>query len=415
MNYFLKWYNRMAKGFMEHLKSRYCFEKIAIYGAGDYGRQLGNILKNIGVTVSFFCDRDQVKQGRKIDEILCVSLQDMENDRERLLVMVPLYNPDQADEIVQMLYENGFLNVDREYAHALVKLYGIFPVAQDEKLWNEFPPLGHFYSLYPAIEEIQQCKEKLFQEQTAVSDIDFHLPEQLNLLGQMNQLYGDLPDWPGISKTHTDTQYRFRYDNSAFSASDAVGLHTMMRILKPKQVVEVGSGYSSAVLLDTNEYYLENQSRLAFIEPFPQLLESLLKPQDQIELFPRKLQDIPLDFFDRLQAGDILFIDSTHVSKIGSDVNYLFFQILPRLHQGVYIHFHDIFYPFEYPEQWINRGVVWNEIYLLRAFLQNNDAYEIIFFHNMLEKVCMNKLLENWPAQLPVRGGSCWIQKARKK
>ena len=82
-----------------------------------------------------------------------------------------------------------------------------------------------------------------------------------------------------------------------------------------------------------------------------------------------KLQDVDLKEFDKLKSGDVLFIDSTHVSKIGSDVNYLFFEILPRLHRGVYIHIHDIFYPFEYPKDWIDEGRAWNENYILRAFL----------------------------------------------
>lgn len=204
---------------------------------------------------------------------------------------------------------------------------------------------------------------------------------------------------------------RYRYNNPGLSPGDAIGLHCMLRILSPKRVLEVGSGYTSAVMLDTNEFYLNNQVKLKFIEPYPSLLKSLLKPSDEIELLPMRLQDVSLNTFEELEEGDILFIDSTHVSKIGSDVNYLFFDILPRLKRGVYIHLHDIFYPFEYPKEWIFSGRIWNELYLLRAFLQNNNDYKILFFQNMMEKKHMDKFLEKWPLDIPVYGGSIWLKK----
>lgn len=112
-----------------------------------------------------------------------------------------------------------------------------------------------------------------------------------------------------------------------------------------------------------------------------------------------------------MEEGDVLFIDSIHVSKVGSDVNYLFFEISPRLKKGVYIHLHDIFYPFEYPKEWIFSGKVWNELYLLRAFLQNNYNYKILFFQNIMEKRHKDKFMEKWPLNAPIHGGSIWLQK----
>lgn len=119
-----------------------------------------------------------------------------------------------------------------------------------------------------------------------------------------------------------------------------------------------------------------------------------------------------LEFFGQLEFGDILFIDSTHVSKAGSDVNYLLFEILPRLKSGVYIHFHDIFYPFEYPEEWVlHSDMIWNELYVLRAFLQNNQEYSIKFFQNFMEQEYGDLYLEHWPLKEKPHGGSLWIQK----
>ena len=131
----------------------------------------------------------------------------------------------------------------------------------------------------------------------------------------------------------------------------------------------MGSGYSSCVILDTNELFFNNNISCIFIEPYPQLQESLLKEndKDKIEIIPKRLQDVEVSKFSSLSSGDILFVDSTHVSKVDSDVNYIFFEILPSLTNGVYIHFHDIFYPFEYPKEWIYEGRAWNENYILRA------------------------------------------------
>ncbi len=157
----------------------------------------------------------------------------------------------------------------------------------------------------------------------------------------------------------------------------------MLRILSPKKFIEVGSGFTSAVTLDTNEFYLDNKIELTFIKPNANLLKSILKKTDNINLIEKGLQDVPLDVFEQLESGDVLFIDSTHVSKIGSDVNYLFFEILPRLKKGVYIHLHDIFYPFEYPKQWILDGM--NSIYS-GPFCKIIRTILLYFF-----KICLRK------------------------
>lgn len=114
--------------------------------------------------------------------------------------------------------------------------------------------------------------------------------------------------------------------------------------------------------------------------------------------------------FSELKANDILFIDSTHVSKLGSDVNSIFFNILPRLNSGVIIHLHDIFWPFEYPASWIQDGRAWNEIYILRAMLQHNKDYSILFFSDYLRNTYFNWFSENVPLFLRNSGGNFWIK-----
>jgi Methyltransferase domain len=172
----------------------------------------------------------------------------------------------------------------------------------------------------------------------------------------------------------------------------------MLRYLQPQKIVEIGSGYSSAVVLDTNELFLDHRIDCTFIEPYPDRLRSLLRSGDRIRLIESRVQGVDFGVLTALEPGDVLFIDSSHVSKAGSDVNHIIFNILPRIRSGVYIHFHDIFYPFEYPADWISIGIAWNELYLLRGFLQNNHDYEIQFFSSFLQDQFRDRVLDALPA-----------------
>jgi predicted O-methyltransferase YrrM len=247
-----------------------------------------------------------------------------------------------------------------------------------------FVPNGHFYSPIPAQRELRRDSARIFKEwPRGLSGLDLREDAQRLLLEKFIEMYADLPfgDVPNDG-------LRYGYKNEAYSYSDGIFLNCMLRHVRPKRVVEVGSGYSSCMLLDTNERWFGNSIGCTFIEPYPKLLYSLLKPGDQerIEVLPNRVQDVEPSVFASLQENDVLFIDSTHVSKIGSDVNHLFFDVLPALAPGVYVHFHDIFYPFEYPRNWAEQGRGWNEIYLLRAFLQYNSEFEVVVFNTFLAK-----------------------------
>jgi hypothetical protein len=133
--------------------------------------------------------------------------------------------------------------------------------------------------------------------------------------------------------------------------------------------------------------------------------------EKRMELIPRLVQDVDRGIFQELQANDILFIDSSHVSKAGSDVHLLVFDVLPRLASGVYVHIHDIFYPFEYPKNWIYDGRSWNEAYLIRAFLQHNSDFEIYCFGSYLDRYAQKDLAELLPTCLKAPGQSLWIRR----
>lgn len=274
---------------------------------------------------------------------------------------------------------------------------------------NLFPP-GHFYSPIPAIADLERDRARIFGPPGR------ELPGiELNDAGQVSlmQKFADefYPDMPFEEKPAEGRRYGFA--NTAYAHTDAIFLHCMIRHARPRRIIEVGSGHSSCVTLDTNELFFGNAIDCTFIEPFPKLLNSLLKPGDaeRIKLIGTRVQDVDLAVFDSLEANDILFIDSTHVSKTGSDVNYLFFEVLPRVKPGVFIHFHDIFYPFEYPERWALQGRAWNEAYLLRAFLQFNKQFSVVLFAHYLVTFHRAALIAGMPKCAGNFGGNIWLRR----
>jgi predicted O-methyltransferase YrrM len=272
-----------------------------------------------------------------------------------------------------------------------------------------FVPPGHFYSPIPSFADIQRDESRIFAAiPRSIPGIELHEAEQLKLLESLSRYYASIP----FSADKTD-RLRYHYQNPMYSYSDAIFLHSMIRHLKPRRIIEIGSGYSSCAMLDTNELFFDGSIQLTFVEPYPKQLLSLIRKDDErsIRVIPQCLQNIGLEVFETLEANDILFIDSTHVSKIDSDVNRIIFTILPILAPGVQIHFHDVFYPFEYPRDWFHKGIAWNEIYILRAFLQYNTAFRIVLMNTFMEHFHRTFFEEHMPLCLKNPGGSIWIRK----
>ncbi len=277
------------------------------------------------------------------------------------------------------------------------------------KVLKRFAPPGHFFSPIPSLDEIRKDESRIFESvPREIIGVDLHEAEQLILLHELALYYQEMP-----FRSHKIEGLRYYFENPAYSYSDAIILHCMIRYLKPKRILEVGSGFSSCVTLDTNELFYNDSISTTFIEPYPRLLMSLVKEKDKerVRLLPYRLQDVDISEFEALGENDILFIDSTHVSKVNSDVNRIFFEILPRLSPGVYIHFHDIFYPFEYPKEWVYEGRAWNEAYMLRTFLQYNSAFRIVLMNTFMERYHESFFHERMPLCLKDTGGSIWIRK----
>ena len=268
---------------------------------------------------------------------------------------------------------------------------------------------GHFHSAIPSMEEVRRDAARIFDRtDRAIAGIDLNVEGQLATLGRLAAFYPECP-YEGTPRPGL----RYRPDNTWFDPMDAVFLYGMMRDVRPRRIIEVGSGFSSMVMLDTNEHFFDRKIRLTFIEPNDARLRSGLKREDldTAELVNAQVQNVPLDRFDALESGDILFIDSSHVSKIGSDVNHLFFEVLPRLRAGVMIHVHDIFFPFEYPMAWLERNRYWTESYLVRAFLQFNAAFKITAWNNYLHTHHREALVGAMPLCAET-GSSLWLRRA---
>jgi predicted O-methyltransferase YrrM len=276
---------------------------------------------------------------------------------------------------------------------------------------NALYPAGHFYSTIISVEDIKKRQDEIWRKREidGIDGIDLNTQEQIDLVKELSRFYDELP----FAITKQDN-IRYYFDNDYYSYNDGIMLYSMIRHFKPKRIIEVGSGYSSAIMLDTNQLFFNNEIKLTFIEPYPDRLYSLLKESDKrsSEIIVSNLQQVPLEHFEKLNAGDILFIDSTHVVKTGSDVNYILFEIMPRLKQGVLIHFHDVFYPFEYPKDWVFRGFNWNEDYFLKAFLMYNNEFKIKLFSEYLHKH-HKEIFQNMPLTYKNPGGNIWLEKVK--
>lgn len=270
---------------------------------------------------------------------------------------------------------------------------------------------GHFSSPVVMPEEIKDRIDTIFKiKKELLPGIDINETEQFNLLTKIGKYYSDL-SFPAEKKNG----YRYYYNNTYFSYNSAIELFGIIRHFEPKRIVEVGSGFSSALILDTNDLFMNNSITCTFVDPYPNRLLSLLNDNDRSQhtILPNKVQEIDLNCFFELQENDILFIDSSHVSKTGSDLNFMLFKVLPYLKKGVIVHFHDVFYPFEYPKEWVMTpsGFGWNECYLLRAFLMYNTSYEILFFNSYLEYFFTDWFKQHMPDCLKQQGGSLYIKK----
>lgn len=270
-------------------------------------------------------------------------------------------------------------------------------------------PAGHYYSPIPKHEDVKIYLKKQKGCEIDLPDINFQVEAQEQTLLRYKEYYNELP----FQERQDGGGCRYHYDQDWFCYADAIFLYAFLRDKKPRRIVEVGSGYSSAVILDTVELFFYEQPEITFIDPYPDRLRNILRNDDagQVRVLEIPMQEAPKEVFLSLCEGDLLFIDSSHVLKFGSDLHYLFTQILPFLPKGVYVHFHDIIYPFEYFSKWLLEGRYWNEAYYLRAFLAHNDSWSIHFFNSYVCIRFHDYIQDNMPLCIRNTGGSLYLKR----
>lgn len=271
-------------------------------------------------------------------------------------------------------------------------------------------PAGHYYSPIPDRDELLALLAVPRPIQHEIPGIDLNRDRQEALLHEYRKYYDDLP----FPESRTEGE-RFFYDNGWFCHADAIFLYSFLRHFQPRRIIEVGSGFSSAVMLETVQREFQELPRMTFIDPDTSRLRGLLTDKDSecSEVIESRVQDVSPEIFDSLQDGDLLFIDSSHIVKLGSDVSLLMFEILPRLKPGVFVHFHDVFFPFTYPDEWLKQGRYWNENYFLRAFLSYNSAWEIVFFNTYVAQEFEGYLQQEMPLCLKNTGGSLYLRRTK--
>ncbi len=269
-------------------------------------------------------------------------------------------------------------------------------------------PAGHYYSPIPDPADLLQREQKIWSSRPALAGVDMQVAQQLELLQNLRPHLAAI-DYPVDAPPEPD---RYYYANGMFPVLDAEFLFGALCLFRPRRVIEVGSGFSSLVMADANRRAFGGSIDITCIEPYPR--EFLKAGVEGISrLVTARLQDVDLAIFDQLDSGDVLFIDSSHVSKTGSDVNLLFFEVLPRLKSGVYVHLHDIFLPDEYPRAWvIDEERSWSEQYLLHSFLMFNSQWRVVWMsYYMLTRhaQAVSAVFPRCPAL--GHGGSFWMQR----
>jgi hypothetical protein len=234
---------------------------------------------------------------------------------------------------------------------------------------------NHFYWPVPNLSELEQ---QHWPAGRLDATVDLRFPAQLKFLRQLASEYA--PEWNFPERPTSDSAYH--YNNGFFESVDAEVAYSFVRRFKPSRIIEVGGGFSTRLLTQALRANFELngvQAELTTIDPG---LQSSRNPAPSVstEVIPRPVQEIDLDLFSSLDEGDILFLDSSHVVRVGSDVVYEYLEILPRVRKGVLIHAHDIFLPCDYPLSWVVDNLsFWNEQYLLLAFLSFNSSFEVLW------------------------------------
>lgn len=286
-----------------------------------------------------------------------------------------------------------FRTVPVRAAHHLLFLAQNRPDLSDR--WGYHIRPIHYYEPLPDFRSI--TTEQITRHRT-YPGIDFNWNEQLTLVNELTAYSNEL------------RELQFDFHNGFFNGFDAAVYYSLIRHLQPQRIVEIGGGYSTQIA--DRALARNGTGKLTCIEPYPE--ERLNGAKLNLELITKRVEEIDVGFFSSLEANDILFIDSSHTVKFGSDVCFEFLEVLPRLKPGVWIHVHDIFFPHDYPKEWlIERRQAWNEQYLLEAFLSFNSRFSVELANYWFCLDHLDEAARLWPRELSPSYGACsfWMKR----
>lgn len=235
----------------------------------------------------------------------------------------------------------------------------------------------HFYSPLPDIRKLMKNRARWLKEYE-VFGFDWNLDYQKKINEEISVFKDELETLEPYE------QILKKGFGEGFPIIESFYLYCFIRYLKPKKVIEVGSGMSTYYTLQAclkNKEETGSFADLICVEPYPRKAFFQFENDGLIKFHHSEVQNIPLDLFKELDKGDVLFIDSSHVLKIDSDVTYLYLTVLPNLKEGVIIHIHDICFPYLtlIPEdKRFRSSLLWNETSILAAMLTGNDSFEIL-------------------------------------
>ncbi len=278
-------------------------------------------------------------------------------------------------------------------------------------LWiGVWPIIDHYYEPLFNMKNLRQPLSSV----RYLPGIDLREKEQIAFLESFD--YSD--EINKIPWDNNGKDYKYFFDNESFSGGDADILYSMIRKYKPHKIIEIGSGYSTLMIieaLDANKQEAEAQGESYYcehtcIEPYemPWLEKTTAK------ILRSKVEEIDKSVFTSLQENDILFIDSSHIIRPQGDVLKEYLEILPLLQKGVLVHIHDIFTPRDYADDWLlNRVRFWNEQYLLEAFMTCNNSYEIVLAANYMKNYHFDLMKKRCPMieKTKLEVGSFWIRR----
>jgi SAM-dependent methyltransferase/thymidine kinase len=384
---------------------RICFLEMGYASEGIYKDQLPELIDRAWVMRT-------MEQSEMFEDIRCYDAKEHGLMRDLFVgfkrVRTSLSSPDaqaRADELSSLAEFADERELVERLSPLLERLLKSKSAGRYFRLLEErgihLTPVGR----HEPIPNTRALPSQLWEKKKELPGIDLNVETQLSLVTEAFPKFRD--EYEAIPRSEPAEPGRFSLANRSLTGTDALAYYCMIRHFSPSRIIEVGSGPST--LLAAEAAKRNGSTSVTAIDP--NASDSIAElPGVSIERQP--VEELEVTYFDRLEANDILFIDSSHVTRIGGDVNFLFLEVLPRLKPGVLVQVHDVFLPVEYSKDWVlERRRFWNEQYLVQAFLVFNTEWEVLIANNYLGRSHREEMKKTFPNSPWWGGGSFWMRR----